>query len=83
MLETVRINAPCIVLQLLNIKVRASLVFILRGVTRFAGFLRRLVKDVINLLFDRMLSVWEFRSVTNNCNLNHVKLVSKYLFAKM
>ena len=35
--------------------VRASLVFTLRDVTRFAGFLRRLVHEVLGLVFDPML----------------------------
>ena len=34
---------------------RASLVFTLRDVTRFAGFLRRLVHEVLGLVFDPML----------------------------
>ena len=36
----------------------ASLVFILRDVTRFAGFARRLVQEVSSLVFDPMLSLW-------------------------
>ena len=36
---------------------RASLVFILRDVTRFVGFARRLVQEVSSLVFDPMLSL--------------------------
>ena len=37
---------------------RASLVFILRDVTRFVEFSCRLVQEVISLVFDLMLSLW-------------------------
>ena len=37
---------------------RASLVFILRDVTRFAEFSRRLVQKLLRIIFDPMLSLW-------------------------
>ena len=38
---------------------RASLVFILRDVTRFTVLLPRLVQQELSLVFDPMLSLWE------------------------
>ena len=57
---------------------RAGLVFILSDVTRFAGFSRRLVQQVLSLVFDFMFLVSYYN---NNCNLNHwefMPIFSKY-----
>ena len=48
----------------------SSPVFILRDVTRFVGFSRRLVQKVVSLVFEPQV-YGGFWYVTNNCNSNH------------